>query len=41
MIGQDRWGTGLSTAELGGGSKSVLGPHPRMSSSSPPLILHY
>ena len=24
----------------GGGSKSVFGPHPRMSSSSPPLILH-
>ena len=24
----------------GGGSKSVLEPHPRMSSSSPPLILH-
>ena len=24
----------------GGGSKSVLGPRPRMSSSSPPLILH-
>ena len=40
MVGQDRWGTRSSTVQLGGGSKSVLGPRLRMSSSSPLLILH-
>ena len=40
MIGQDRWRTGSSTTQLRRGSRSILEPHPRMSSFSPLLLLH-
>ena len=40
MVGWDHRGTGSSTTWLGGRSKLVLSPRPRMISSSPFLILH-
>ena len=40
MVGQDHWGTGSSTVQLRRESRSILGPRPRMNSSSPLLILH-
>ena len=39
-VGRDRRGTGSSRSWLGGRSKLVLGPRPRMISSSPLLILY-